>query len=206
MHFAPRACTVSRVRGVLSVAALVVVSGSMGGCAAIAGLTAYSDGDCNGGDCDAGTDASSDGRGTDAVPSSDGSGGLDVTGSEATDGNVSQDVVAPADVGSSDGATCPSSCPTTCTTHSNGVGEDYYDCNPLYSSSNPWTEAAALEACTALTGQAAKCAVFKCNGTQSICSSGSVVCDCWEYSGPESGHVNASGNCDCVEASDPTWD
>jgi hypothetical protein len=31
------------------------------------------------------------------------------------------------------------------------------------------------------------------------------VCDCWEYSGAESGHVNASGNCDCVTASNPTW-
>ena len=114
--------------------------------------------------------------------------------------------VTPADVGSGEGATCPASCATTCTTHDDGVGQNYYDCNPLYSSNNPWTQTAALEACTALTGEAAKCTVFTCNGTHSICSSGSVVCDCWEFSGPQAGHVNASGNCDCVLATDPTWD
>jgi hypothetical protein len=192
------------VRSVLAVAAIVVTSTSIGGCASIAGLTAYSDVDCTGADCDASADAAAEGPAGDAMPV------VEAAGGDATDGGVSRDVVVvdviPADVGSTDGATCPASCTTTCTTHDNGVGENYYDCDPLYSSNNPWTQTAALEACTALTGEAAKCTAFTCSGAHSICSSGSVVCDCWEFSGPQAGHVNASGNCDCVLSTDPTWD
>lgn len=178
------------------------MAGSIGGCAAIAGLTSYSNGDCNGGDCDAGADASG-GKPGDAMPASDGTGSGqtedDATAGAGTDSGPPRD-------GSSDAvATCDPSCTGTCTTHDNGVGQSYYDCNPLYSSSNPWTETAATEACAALTGDSAQCVGFKCNGTLSICSSGNKVCDCWEYSGSESGHVNASGNCDCVTAGNPTW-
>jgi hypothetical protein len=211
MHFATRACTFSgKVRSVPAVAAIVVMSTSIGGCASIAGLTSYSDVDCTGADCDASADATADAHAGDATPASDGAAAVEAAGGDATDSSLSQDVVVvdvtPADVGSSEGATCPASCATTCTTHDNGVGQNYYDCDPLYSSNNPWTQAAALEACTALTGEAAKCTVFNCSGTHSICSSGSIVCDCWEFSGPQAGHVNASGNCDCVLATDPTWD
>jgi hypothetical protein len=184
---------------------------ALGGCASIAGLTAYSNGDCNGGDCDAGPDATAEGLPGDAMPDGTTSGGQtadDATAGGGSDSTPPQDAtgVTP-DVGAGDAvASCDPPCPGTCTTHNNGVGQSYYDCNPLYSSSNPWTQTAATEACAALTGDSAKCAVFKCNGTSSVCSSGDVVCDCWEYSGSESGHVNASGNCDCVTASNPTWD
>jgi hypothetical protein len=173
-------------------------------------LTAYADGDCSGGDCEAGADA----HVQDAMPASDGTMVFDAPASDTADGSLTQDVVGadavvdvtPGDVVSTEAGTCPASCATTCTTHSNGVGQSYDDCNPLYSSNNPWTETAAYEACTALTGDVAKCSLFKCNGTQSVCSSGISVCDCWEFSGAESGHVNATGNCDCVQATDPTWD
>lgn len=195
------------MRGALAVAAIVVLGTPIGGCAAIAGLTAYADGDCTGGDCDASADGAADVLVGDTLRASDGT--FEAAAGDATDGSLTQDAVAdvtPGDVVSTEAGTCPASCPTTCTTHSNGTGQSYYDCNPLYSSSNPWTQTAALEACTALTGDAAKCSLFKCNGAQSICSSGITVCDCWEFSGPESGHVNATGNCDCVLATNPTWD
>jgi hypothetical protein len=176
------------------------MGGSIVGCAAIAGLTSYSNGDCNGGDCDAGADASAE-----KLPGdSDGAVSVGQTEDDATAG-AGTDSSPPRDGSSDAAASCDPSCPGACTTHDNGVGENYYDCNPLYSSSNPWTEAAATEACAALTGDSAKCVGFKCNGTLSVCSSGDAVCDCWEYSGAESGHVNASGNCDCVTASNPTW-
>jgi hypothetical protein len=195
---------------VLAVAALALMSGFIGGCAAIAGLTPYSNGDCNGGDCDGGTDATADGPTGDAMAAPDGTSDGDATGADATDGSLSQDVVAvdvTHDVGSNDALASCGMCPNGCTTHDNGVGQSYYDCNPLYSANNPWTETAAFEACAALTGQAAKCTSgWKCGTSLSICSSGSVVCDCWEYSGSLSGHVNASGNCDCVLSTDPTWD
>jgi hypothetical protein len=184
------------------------MGGSIDGCAAIAGLTSFSDGDCNGGNCDAGAEAGAEGMSEGRA--GDGMSG-DVTGVDATDGSLAQDVATvdvASDVTSNDapGSCAATSCPGSCTTHNNGVGENYYDCNPLYTASNPWTEAAAIEACTALSGEAAKCTGYKCGNSLSICSSGSVVCDCWEYSGPLAGHVNASGNCDCVVSTDPTWD
>lgn len=183
---------------------------SFGGCAGIAGLTAFADGDCNGGDCDASADARIEGG--DAASAGDGLGADGPGGSDATDGSLSQDVVAADavhDAASSDAVvSCdPTSCPGGCTTHSNGLGQTYSDCNPLYSANNPWTETAALEACDAFTSDPAKCTTgWKCNGGLSVCSSGQAVCDCWEYSGSNAGHVNAGGNCDCVQSSDPSWD
>jgi hypothetical protein len=181
-----------------------------GGCASIAGLTAFTDGDCNGGNCDASADARVDGG--DAAGAGDGPGSDGPGGGDATDGSLSQDVVAADavhDAASSDAiVSCsPMSCPGGCTTHSDGLGQTYSDCNPLYSANNPWTETAALEACDAFTGDPAKCTTgWKCSGGLSVCSSGQAVCDCWEYSGSNAGHVNAAGNCDCVQSSDPSWD
>lgn len=182
------------------------MSGALGGCAGIAGLSAFSDGNCNGGDCDASADAGvGDARAGDGAPG--------VDSSEATDGSLSQDVVVADvvhDTAASDAVvSCNAmSCPNGCTTHDDGLGQTYTDCNPLYSANNPWTETAALEACDAFTGDPMTCTTgWKCNGGgYSVCSSGQAVCDCWAYSGPFAGHVNAAGKCDCVQQSDPGWD
>ena len=155
------------------------MSGFIGGCAAIAGLTAYSDGDCNGGDCDGGADATAEGPAGDAMAAPTASPTAPAArDADATDGSLSQDVVAvdvTHDVGSNDalascGTTCARAAARRTTTAS---AQNYYDCNPLYSASNPWTETAAFEACAALTGQAAKCTSgWKCGTALSICSSG----------------------------------
>jgi hypothetical protein len=203
------------VRGVFAAATVLLpLSGAFCGCAGIAGLTAFSDGDCSGGNCGASVDAGVEvGTGVE-VGAGDGAPGLDGSGvNDATDdGSLSQDVVvadAVHDTASGDAVvSCnTTSCPSGCTTHSDGLGQNYTDCNPLYSSNNPWTETAALEACDAFTGDSSKCTTgWKCGGSFSVCSSGQMVCDCWDYSGASAGHVNASGNCDCVQSSDPGWD
>jgi hypothetical protein len=108
------------------------------------------------------------------------------------------------------GGCCSAGTGGTCDTkHSNGTGQSYYDCNPLYSASNPWTAAAALEACAAFTGDAAKCSSgYKCGSAIHVCSDGYTSCDCWQYSGPLVGHVDVNSNttCYCAIAGDPSWD
>jgi hypothetical protein len=96
------------------------------------------------------------------------------------------------------------------TKHDNGTGQNYYDCNPLYSSSNPWTAAAALEACAAFTGDASKCSSRVCTGhggATLVCSDGYTNCDCWEFQGSLAGHVdiNSTTTCYCAISGDPAW-
>ncbi len=198
------------MRGFLAAAAsLALVTAAFGGCASLAGLTAFSDGDCNGGNCAGSADAGIEGA---AGEGGDGAPAVDVSGDDdATDGSLSQDVdVADVvhDTAASDAiVSCSAmSCPNGCTTHTDGLGQTYTDCNPLYSPTNPWTETAALEACDAFTGNSTACTTgWKCMGGSSVCSSGQKVCDCWAYSGASAGHVNAAGNCDCVQSSNPGW-
>lgn len=98
----------------------------------------------------------------------------------------------------------------TCdTTHDNGVGENYYDCSALYTNTNPWTAAAALEACTAYTGSSTLCASgYTCGTDQLVCAAGYFACDCWEYSGSLAGYVSSSVDttCYCPVSFDPSWD
>ena len=120
-------------------------------------------------------DGGGDDRAGDGMPASDGTGGGQTwTRPTAASRRTSRPRCPPRRRCWSDarGSSCDPSCPGSCTTHDDGVGQSYYDCNPLYSSSNPWTETAAIEACAALTGDSAKCTGFKCSGTLSICSSG----------------------------------
>jgi hypothetical protein len=198
------------VRGVFAAAALLVlVSGAFGGCAGIAGLSAFSDGECNGGDCGASADAGIEvgggdsASGLDGPPGSDGSLSADVVLGDAVIADVVHDTASSDAVASCNATSCPSGC----TTHSDGLGQTYTDCHPPYSSSNPWTETAAFEACAAFTGDPTVCTSgWKCSGGESVCSSGQKVCDCWEYSGPSAGQVNGAGKCDCVLPTDPSWD
>jgi hypothetical protein len=108
----------------------------------------------------------------------------------------------------------PACCNSQCqTVHSNGVGQNFYDCNPL----NTHTLASAIEACVAYAktvgGNANDCiGGWGCpQGSMSnlaVCYSsqgGMVVCSnyCWTYLGPTIGDVQAcQGACN---ASLATW-
>jgi len=101
------------------------------------------------------------------------------------------------------GGCCSGACQTQ---HSNGIGGTFFDCNPA----DTYTAATALEACTAFTGDVTKCSSLTCHGSGGgavICSQGASVCDCWQYQGTLTGHVdvNSTTTCYCAIASDPTW-
>jgi hypothetical protein len=108
-----------------------------------------------------------------------------------------------------DGCECntPSCCGGGCqTTHSNGVGGDYYDC--VAKGTYDLTE--ATEACASYTGNAGVCATSSCNGPGSnhvVCGAQGTVCVCWDYSGSNLGHVFSSGStaCTCPGSTDPAW-
>jgi hypothetical protein len=92
----------------------------------------------------------------------------------------------------------------TCqTTHTTGLASlNYYDCNPLRSSTTTASELAnlALEACTAFTGNVTKCqgslacmsfpklGPYVCNGTGASCTY------CWAYGGTDLGSTE---DCNC---------
>jgi hypothetical protein len=118
-----------------------------------------------------------------------------------------------------DGCECatPGCCGAGCqTTHTNGVGDSFYDCNP----SGTHTMAEATAACAAYTGSNSQCSgsslccalnlVGLCVGTtsESICGSVQGNCFCWQYSGNAPGTVQAvSGKCTaaCGATTDPAW-
>jgi hypothetical protein len=110
----------------------------------------------------------------------------------------------------------PACCGTSCqTTHDNGVGNPYYDCV----TQGTYSQAQAMKACTAYTGDAAQCVPWTCVTTTDgpiICSSGAMTknCVCWSYAGNNIGYVDnggappgPSGNtCYCPSTTlDPKW-
>jgi hypothetical protein len=106
-----------------------------------------------------------------------------------------------------DGCECatPSCCGTSCqTTHQDGVGQSYFDCNALgiHNSSQ------ALEACTAYAltqGKTANactdlwnCSAYGGGTINFVCfsaSPGTCTNFCWQYAGPEQGWVTSCANC-----------
>jgi hypothetical protein len=98
----------------------------------------------------------------------------------------------------------PGCCNTSCqTTHANGLGPHFYDCNAL----NTHTSASAFEACAAQTGTSALCSDgWTCGSSPPstfVCAtttpSGPTCADyCWGYSGPAAGTVS---NCSCTQVS-----
>ncbi len=115
-----------------------------------------------------------------------------------------------------DGCECstPMCCGASCkTVHSNGVGQNFFDCNGQGSHN----QAQAQAACTAYTGNASAsspsnvCCGFGvpiCFGqtADSVCGSANGTCCCWQYSGPNAGRVQSEGsNCkpSCGSGSDP---
>jgi hypothetical protein len=119
-----------------------------------------------------------------------------------------------------DGCECatPACCGTSCqTTHSDGVGQSFYDCNRTMT----YNQAQAQVACAAYTGSAEACSPSTtcCNGlqigsfctgvtAQSVCGSAAGKCYCWQYEGPNSGRVESEGSsckASCGGGSDPSW-
>jgi hypothetical protein len=117
-----------------------------------------------------------------------------------------------------DGCECstPACCGTGCqTTHSDGVGQNFYDCNQQGS----YSQAQAQEACTAYTGDETACAPSStccgitlgvCLGTtaQSVCGTAGGTCYCWQYEGENPGKVESEGSsctASCGSGSDPSW-
>jgi hypothetical protein len=109
---------------------------------------------------------------------------------------------------------CECNTPSCCssgacqTLHSNGLMQTYYDCVPL----GTYTQAQALAACTAFTGNSAQCtdAPFGLCGTaRGVCSSGASTCWCWAYAGSAAGTVDEStgGVCPgaCPTGQGPRW-
>jgi hypothetical protein len=107
-----------------------------------------------------------------------------------------------------DGCECatPSCCGTGCqTTHSDGVGQTFYDCNDAGAP----TQAGALAACAAYTGDPSACSGgWTCNGsnTVSVCydlpDAGGCGNYCWNYSGNNNGIVT---DCSCPGTKVGPW-
>ena len=97
----------------------------------------------------------------------------------------------------------------TCNAHSNGVGQTFYDCNPL----GTYNQTQATKACAALTGNASQCAVmisFRCQlglfgNLLEVCSTGSAGCYCWQWSVTPGSVASPSSSCPVCAGTSPTW-
>lgn len=109
----------------------------------------------------------------------------------------------------------PSCCGAQCaTTHTNGIGQSFYDCV----AKKTYDLAQANEACTAYTSNQNLCLQYNCvvdgGGQDSlVCGTTANICSCWTYSGTIDdggaiGHVHKSPNasCYCPGPNDPSWD
>jgi hypothetical protein len=103
------------------------------------------------------------------------------------------------------GTGCCSSGSQCQTVHSNGLGQSYYDCNPL----GTYTAAAALEAAAAWNPSGAPASGLSCASQYCLGWQASNACAVWCY-GQDilGGHVNLntiSIACICPIDSSPTW-
>src|SRR5207248_1842371 len=86
------------------------------------------------------------------------------------------------------GCSTPGCCGNQCQTpHSNGLGQSFYDCNPP----DTYNIGSASEACHAwVVVNGGSCATVTCgNNAVAVCGQGTSSCACWEYMGPDAGHV-----------------
>ncbi len=106
----------------------------------------------------------------------------------------------------------PSCCGSSCAvTHSNGIGQNYYDCVEA----GTWNQTQAAEACTAYTKNQFVCQAAGCIGSDGGPTGDLVICGnpdggtcaCWNYQGPDIGYVHQSGNtsCFCPNTNDFKW-
>jgi hypothetical protein len=106
------------------------------------------------------------------------------------------------------GTTCcatPGCCGSACQiTHSNGLGQNYFDCNPVQT----FTANTATEACMAYTAVVGgTCQTFTCGAVTNpvVCAAdaSSTPTACWGFTGANAGHVVSGGL--CPTTTDPTW-
>jgi len=112
------------------------------------------------------------------------------------------------------GCECTTStcCGTSCqTTHMNGEGQNFYDCNPA----STFNSVTALEACTAYAISIGKTAAYCSDGWECSSSPPTFVCfgntsgttctaPCWGYSGSQAGEVATT--CACPFTKAVSWD
>ena len=109
-----------------------------------------------------------------------------------------------------DGCECktPGCCNGSCqTTHSNGIGESFFDCNMK----DTYNATQAQEACEAYAGRGQCSASQTCcllgvggacvgNTASSVCGAVQGQCFCWQYAGNLPGTVQAVGSGKCTAA------
>ena len=118
------------------------------------------------------------------------------------------DTAAP-DLGGCECAT-PSCCGSSCaTTHTNGVGQSYFDCVDA----GTYNQTQAGKACTAYTNDQFACTAGSCIGDAGdlvVCGSpDGGACACWDYTGTDTSYVFKSNapdaGCFCPNTIDPKW-
>lgn len=99
------------------------------------------------------------------------------------------------------------------TVHNNGAGQSFTTCSPV----GMFDEAGAVAACEAFgASQGAanpsvdcflnETTVIDCGvGAQMACIGEYAPCKCWEFYGPNKGHVSTVYGCGCPSSNDPTW-
>jgi hypothetical protein len=211
---------------VATFAALAALAGvaSLAGCGEIIGIHEIAPPDGGPADADeAPMDAEhlgSDGE----SPGADAEGGSNLVRDGGDPRDAMPDTGPPAgDAASCSGGTTDTSCGSTCENctaggkachgHSNGLGQTFYDCNPL----GTYDEGQAVKACAAATGSpslcypttSGRCSLFNSSTVTVICSVGIITsaCSCWEWTvTPGSVSTSAVGACPvCPTSSSPTW-
>jgi hypothetical protein len=88
-------------------------------------------------------------------------------------------------------------------THSDGMGQSFTTCEAM-------DRTLAEDACAAFVAATpgAECVTVQlgCVGSGfGVCAQGASSCSCWEYAGPNAGHVHTGSACACAASSDPAW-
>jgi hypothetical protein len=192
--------------------ALGAAVATLAGCASLWGFDDLTRGD-GGAASDAMSDQTSGGSsgtgssgGADGSSSSSGSSGGMSSSSGASDGQVEGAIDGNAFTDGGCQCSTPSCCGSACqTTHNDGVGQNFYDCNPL----DDYTAAQALEACQAYAASLGEPSTYCTDGWG--CSTDTSIVEvchltgangttcgnyCWVYqSNSENGWVATCANC-----------
>jgi hypothetical protein len=207
----------ARHRGHIVVMAIVALGGgAIGGCNWLSGIDDFSV------ELEGGSDADQTAtEGSVSEAAVDGTAPADVTADATTGADARPDSPSPVDAGHGSDATSVPDVSTTCgtgtcptplccdggcaTTHFNGLGQFFYDCEPP----NTYNVTQAVAACAAFTGSASKCVgnPVSCKNGSVICSSGTSTCACWAYDNTLAGHFYNSINstCYCPGMNSGTW-
>jgi len=101
----------------------------------------------------------------------------------------------------------PGCCNGACqTTHNDGLGQHYYDCNPLGTPGmgNTYSQMMAMEAANAWMAGGTTATVM-CMGQTCFHKKIGGQCATWCYTGALAGRVDLAGGCACPTVNSPTW-